>query len=263
MFVAQFTTNASMGGRLSGLTSPLTALKNEITLRYLQSFGLAGHSLGHEGPIKLKALILASYLLAIVGILSTRKLRQQAGTWPLLLLTLLFFLILAIFDGQKLSFYLIHIIPLYTALLAVWIRWCWTSRTFPRWVPVLILAGFISLQAGGILYRARLDAYHNSYLPAVNFIRENFDDNTRVMGSAVLGFGIGFDRIVDDVRLGFFTGRRPELIVVGETYDGAFRDYEKNEPLIHQHILRLTKKEYSQVYNHKTFQIYERISPKE
>ena len=263
LFVAQFTTNASMGGRLSGLTSPLTALQNEITLRYLQSFGLAGHSLGHEGPIKLKALILATYIVAISGVLITRKLRQQAGIRRLLLLTLLFFLLLAIFDGQKLSFYLIHIIPLYTALLAVWIRWCWTSRPFPRWVPILILTGFISLQAGGILYRAYLDSYHNSYLPAVNFIKGNFDDNTRVMGSAVLGFGIGFDRIIDDVRLGFLTGRRPKLIVVGETYDGAFKDYEKKEPLIYQHILRLTTKEYSQVYNYKTFQIYERISLEE
>jgi hypothetical protein len=256
LFRSQFLANASMGGRMSGLTSPLMAIKNEFVLRYMQSYGLAGHSLGHSGPIKLKALVLVAYGIAIVGIVCTRSLRQDFGYRALLLLTLLFFVILTIVDGQKLSFYLIHIVPLYSALLAIWIHWCWTSRRIPRAMITVMLLGFLSLQLGGVAYRAKQDLYHNSYLPAVTFIEKNFDSHDQVMGSAVLGFNLGFDRIIDDVRLGYLSGRRPRLIVVGETYEGAFKDYQKYEPEIYRHILQLTTKEYRLVHNQGTYQVY-------
>jgi hypothetical protein len=256
LFWSQFVTNASMGGRMSGFASPLAALKNEIVLRYIQSYGLAGHSVGNSGPIRLKALILVAYIIGICGILLTRSLRRNSGCRALLLLTALFFLILTIVDGQKLSFYLIHIVPLYSALLAVWIHWCWTTRRVPRFIVAGLVFGFLALQLGGVAYRAKQNSYRTSYLPAVDFIRTNFDSRDSIMGSAVLGFSLGFDRIIDDVRLGFISGKRSKLIVVGETYEGAFKDYEKNEPEIYRHILNLTTNTYRPVYSGGTYQIY-------
>ncbi len=256
LFWSQFVTNASMGGRMSGFASPLAAFKNEIVLRYMQSYGLADHSVGHSGPIRLKALILVAYLIGICGILFTRSLRQNSGCRVLLLLTALFFLVLTIVDGQKLSFYLIHIVPLYGALLAVFIHWCCTTRRFPRSIIAVALFGFLALQLGGVAYRAKQDFYHTSYLPAVNFIQNNYDNQDLIMGSAVLGFSLGFDRVTDDVRLGFLSGKRPKLIVVGETYEGAFKEYQKNEPDIYRHIVNLTTSTYRPVYSQGTYQIF-------
>ena len=256
LFWSQFVANATMGGRMSSFTAPLAAFKNEIVMRYMPSYGLAGHSVGNSGPIRLKALILIAYIIAICGILLTRSLRRNFGCRALLLLTALFFLILTMLDGQKLSFYLIHIVPLYSALLAVWIHWCWTTRRVPRFIVAVLVFGFLALQLGGVAYRAKQNSYRASYLPAVDFIRANYDSQDSIMGSAALGFSLGFDRITDDVRLGFISGKRPKLIVVGETYEGAWKDYEKNEPELYRYILNLTTNTYRPVFSRGTYQIY-------
>jgi 4-amino-4-deoxy-L-arabinose transferase-like glycosyltransferase len=258
LFVSQLKANASMGGRMSGLTSPLSALKNEITLRYLVAFGLGPHTSGHAGPIQLKVLILVAYLIAIVGVLSVRDIRRHKGYRALLMLTALYFFILTFFDGQKMSFYLVHIIPLYTSILAVWIHWCWTNKTVPRWLLVLAVCGLVSLQVGGILYRIKVNSYEHSYMAAVNFLKRNGNENSIVMGSAILGFQLGFDRVVDDVRLGLFSGKRPDFIVIGEPYEEALKDYEAKQTGEYQHIHRLLTEEYKLVYDQELYRIYAR-----
>src|SRR6267143_1229160 len=67
LFLAQFRGNATADDRLGTLTAPLAGLRREIMERYLIGFGLGPHSVGNSGPIRLKALILLAYIIAIVG----------------------------------------------------------------------------------------------------------------------------------------------------------------------------------------------------
>ncbi|HEV7860817.1 MAG TPA: glycosyltransferase family 39 protein [Pyrinomonadaceae bacterium] len=258
LFVSQLTANAAMGGRMSGLTSPLSALKNEITLRYLTAYGLGQHTSGHLGPVQLKALVLVAYLIAIIGVLSVRAIRQHKGYRALLMLTAIYFIILTFFDGQKMSFYLVHIIPLYTAILAVWINWCWSRRLLPRWLVALAVCGLVALQVGGVLYRVKVNAYRNSYMAAVDVVKQNAKPDTLVMGSAILGFELGFDHVLDDVRLGLYSGKRPDLIVIGEPYEEALKEYEAHQTVEWQHIQRLLAEDYREVYDHELYRIYVR-----
>jgi 4-amino-4-deoxy-L-arabinose transferase-like glycosyltransferase len=258
LFLSQFKANASMAGRMNGLTSPLEAFKNEITLRYLTAFGMRQHSIGHAGPIRLKIFILLAYLIAIIGSLSVASLRRNRGYRALLILLAMYFLILTLFDGQKLSFYLIHIIPLYTAILAIWIHWCWTSRIVPRWLVALGLFSLISLQVGGIVYRAILNPYSTSYIPAMNVLKQQANKTSVIMGSAVVGFELGFDNLVDDVRLGFYSGRRPDFIVIGETYESALTDYRTDHPEIYGYVEKLLSEQYDEIYNRNLYRIYAR-----
>jgi len=259
-FVAQFTANASMGGRMSSLTSPLNAIKNEITLRYLTAFGLGGHSITSSGPIWIKCFILLAYIVALAGCLSVRSIRTHKGARALLLLTGIFFVILTFFDGQKLSLYLIHIVPLYTALVAIWLSWCYSKRFVPTALFALAVCGLLAIQLGATLYRMKLNLYENSYLPAVNYLQAHSNENTVVMGSAVLGFGLGYERVVDDVRLGFNSGRRPDFFVINDTYEATIRHYcaggEGAE--LAQHVNNLLTREYELVYDQNFYQIYAR-----
>lgn len=258
LFVSQFIANGTMGGRMSGIFSPFSALKNEIILRYLNAFGLGEHSVGSRGPRELKALILVAYIASIVCAVSIPTIRRHQGYRVLLILTGMFFLILTVFDGQKLSLYLIHIIPLYTAILAVCVRWCWTRRGVPKWLILLTVFGLMCVQVGGILYRIKQNPHEKSYMAAVRFLRHTADDKPLIMGSAVLGFQLGFDNLVDDVKLGFYSGKKPDLIVLGETYEVALREYQANEPRIHNHIERVLGMEYRQIYDRELYKIYER-----
>jgi 4-amino-4-deoxy-L-arabinose transferase-like glycosyltransferase len=259
-FVAQFTANASTGGRMSGLTSPLSAIKNEITLRYLTAFGLGGHMASSSGPIWLKSLILLSYVVALAGCLSVRSIRGHKGYRALLILTGIFFLVLMFFDGQKLSFYLVHIVPLYTALLAVWIYWCYSTRFAPAWLLALCLGGLLAIQLGGILYRMKLNVYQKSYLAATDFIDARAPAGSMVMGSAVLGFDLGYERIVDDVRFGFNTGKRPDFIVINDVYDDTIKYYRAGGEgaELAAHINKLLTEDYELIYDRNFYQVYAR-----
>lgn len=259
-FVAQFTANASTGGRMSGLTSPLGAIKNEITLRYLKAFGLGAHTAGSSGPIWLKSLVLLAYVVALAGCLSVRSIREHKGSRALLVLTGIFFLVLTFFDGQKLSFYLVHIVPLYTALVAVWIYWCYSTRFVPAWLLALAVGGLLVIQTGGILYRMKLNVYQKSYVAATDFIKTHARDDSKVMGSAVLGFELGYERIIDDVRFGFNTGKRADFLVINDVYEEGINHYRAGGEgaALEAHINNMLTREYELVYDRNFYQIYAR-----
>lgn len=259
-FVAQLTANATTGGRMSSLTSPLSAIKNEIVLRYLTAFGLGGHSVGSAGPIWVKSFILLAYLVALAGCLSVRRIRTDGGARALLILTGIFFVVLTFFDGQKLSFYLVHIVPLYTALVAVFVYWCYSTRFVHAALVALCLCGLLAIQFGGTLYRMKLNPYGRSYLPAISFLRVHAKENSVVMGSAVLGFGLGYERVVDDVRFGFKSGRKPDFFVINDTYEETIRYYRSGGEgaELARHINNLLTQEYALVYDQNFYQIYAR-----
>lgn len=259
LFLTQFGGNARNMDRMSGLAAPLSAFKHEITRRYLVAYGLGTHSIGHTGPIALKSLVLVAYLVALAGIVAVRRLREQQGVRVLLVLTACFFLVMTLLDGQKLSYYLLHIVPLYTALLAVWLYWCWSERAVPRPVVAVCLAGLLLLQLGGVLYRMKINTYDASYAPAVSFLKQNARADSLIMGSAELGFALGFDRpLVDDYRLGYFSGKRPDFFVVDEIYEEAINGQQKHRPELYRHIRQTLDDDYRLVYDQSFYKIYAR-----
>ncbi len=256
-FEAQFATNATMHGRLSGFTAPLMAFWREIQGRYLMVFGLGWHSSGHEGPVYLKIFILIAFMTGLAGAIATREIRRDRGYRTLMLLAALFFVLLAVFDGQKAYYYLIHVFPFYAALTAVWIHRVWQRR--PAWKPVLAagVAGVLALQIGAVVYLSTRQTYARTYAPAIEFLRTAVPPGHTIMGSASLGFGLGFPRnLVDDVRLGCLTGRKPDYIVVNEEYARVFRDYSFHEPDIYRFIVARLTNEYDPVYDHEGVRIY-------
>jgi hypothetical protein len=108
-----------------------------------------------------------------------------------------------------------------------------------------------------VLYRIKLDTYRNSYLPAVAYLRQHTDGRTLIMGSAILGVEMGFvDNLTDDVRLGYFTGKRPGVVVVDEPYQQVFDAYRTVEPDYHRHIAGVLAG-CRVVYDRAAFKIYD------
>lgn len=259
LFLAQFKGNATADNRLGSLVAPIAGLRREITERYLIGFGLGPHSVGSSGPVKLKALILLAYVIAVVGALLIKDIRSKKGYKALLILGAIYFVVLTIWDGQKLTWYLIHIIPIYTGLLAVFVLWCWNRRIVPRWLLAAGMFVFFGIQVGGVLQRIRLDAYHKSFAPASDFVRKNASGDQMIMGSAELGFGLGsFDHLIDDSRLGFYSGKKPDFIVLEEVYLTEIDSYKDRHPDIYQFIKSRLSNEYQKVYDQENYEIYAR-----
>lgn len=257
LFLVQFTGNMQNGTRLNYLSAPWAGIWNEFTHRYLGYFGLAPET---SGLSRLKLVIPLAHAAGIIGLLSIKSVRTQAGSRVLLLVTALHFAMLSVYDGQKLSYYLIHTVPLLDAILAVWIGNCWIKRSMPRPLLGALVAVFLGIQVLTSIQRIIQNPYRNRYLPAIAYLRSHAGNNTLIMGSAALDFGLGFTgRVLDDPRLGYYSGKTPDLIVVGAVdYAEYFRSYESEEPQVYRHIIERLEKEYRVVYNQAGHIIYAR-----
>jgi 4-amino-4-deoxy-L-arabinose transferase-like glycosyltransferase len=257
VFAVQFKANATTGGRLQGLSAPWLGFLHEFTDRYRTAFGLGEQSPGHSAIARLKALILVAYVAGVVCAWATRRIRESRGGRALLLLTALYFVIMAVLDGQKLAWYLVHIVPLYAALLAIWLVDVWEAVRLPRYAVAAALSALLLLQAGGVVQRMRANEYRASYAPAADFLKRRMQPSTLVMGSAEMGFALGFnEHLIDDSFLGYYSGKRPDFIVVDEIYAESFQGSQLQRPAIYAHINRLLTTEYKLVYDRAFYRIY-------
>ena len=257
LFLAQFGGNAS--GRMTG---PASLVRN-VVAAYGPAFGFQGH---WAGPIvHLRLLILMAYLAGVVGVLFTPALRRQAGPRLLVTLTGLSFVIMAFLGGANAHDYLVHIVPLYLSCLAIWMTWAWDQRAFPRSLLALAATGLIVLQLGGIGRRIAVNQYARDYMPAVEFLQQRASPGALIMGSAELGFHLGFTpRLIDDRRLGYFSGHRPEFVVVDDRYRDWFDGEFSTEPDVQRHIRHLLSERFVLVYDRPPYSIYQsRISMRE
>lgn len=258
-FVEQFAMNSRDGGRLAGLKAPWVGFANEFVERYPHAFGLGANSAGHAGPIYLKSLLLVPYAAAVVWAIASRGVRRHAGLRALLLVGALYFIILSLIDGQKETPYLIHIFPVYVALLALLLRRCWEARPAWRTLLVVCVAGFLALEVGGMLMRVRQRTYQRLYEPAIAYLKQNSDAATEITGSSSLGFGLNFaDGLTDDIRLGQSSGKRPRFIVITSDYEMSYAESLDRQPDLKRHVTTLLTQEYREVYRNDGYKIYER-----
>lgn len=258
-FKDQFIDNALMGGRMSGFSSPISGIIREFTERYPHAFGLQAASSGHSGPIFLKGLILFGYLAGVLGVLLTKELRQNRNYRALLFLTTIYFLWMAIMDGQKQTYYITHILPFYLIMLAIWINFLWRKNFLPRPLIALGLSGLVLLGIGGMALRIKQNTYGNFYKPMITFLKENSTENDLIMGGAELGFGLGFPKNhVADGTFGLNTGKRPEFIIYDSAVENSWADSKNHAPEFYTYFPKLLQEEYTVAYENAAFKVYKR-----
>ena len=259
-FRAQFITTATTAGRVSGVSDPQTAVAREFTERYLIGFGLGTHSAAHSGPIWMKSFILLAWLIGVAASILIPDLRRRPVVRVLLALAFIEFWTMTLLDGHKQTWYLTYMTLPFAALLALVFEWFWNRFPQLRWLAVLCFVGLIGLQAGGAALRMRFNVYKNQFLPAATYINQHAKPEEMVMGSAELGFGIGFDRnLVDDILIGFKSGYRPEFIVQESNWQTLMEIFRTERPPVFAHMQRLFTQEYRLVYDENGYKIWKRI----
>jgi 4-amino-4-deoxy-L-arabinose transferase and related glycosyltransferases of PMT family len=256
-FKDQFYDNAVASGRMQGFSSPLDVILKEFTLRYPRAFGLMENTAGHSGPIYLKSLMLVGYALGVFGVLLNRELRKKFRV--LLVLTFIYFFTLAFLDGQKLSVYLIYIVPFYLALLGIWFCALWEKGFLPRPLLALGLSGFLLLGIGGIALRCRQNVYAKYFQPTVEYLNQNAAESDLIIGGAELRFGLKrFDNHISDGAFGYFTGKRPTYIVYDPGVEDSWKDAKVFFPEFYEYLPKLLSQEYEVVYENTVYKIYKR-----
>ena len=259
-FHSQFFGNAMMGSdeytgsRFVGLFSPLTGLKLEFTQRYLANFGLGRRD---TSATRIKLLFLVLYAAGILGSLLVREIRRTANYKLLLGMTLIYFVLLSFLDSQKKFYYLVHIVPFYLALCALFIRWCWARPNLFGKAAVLGLGTVALVEIAGLTYRISRDNYRSSFQPAVTALKQNTTAQTSIAANPGVAFGMGFpENVFHDPRFGYNSKRKFDYIIIDPETAYSIELSKQRDPDVHDFIIRLLADQYNQIYDYRSYTIY-------
>ena len=255
-FFAQFGTNAY--GRILFPAAPLAALKKEISIRYLDQYGLAPDT---PPASRIKILILATYAAGVLVACGTRSIRKDRGLRILLVLTAWTTVGVMLLDSFAQPWYIVHLVSLPIALLAVSVTYLWTSRRVPAAALVVVLGLAIAIQLLVSGSRAVKNG-RQDFLAAVTFLRDRLHGYHLVLASAEFAIPFGFDgRFVDDFRLGYYSGKRPDLIVMDTQRYGPWTELLQGQDPDNYRYIRDLLSSYRVVYDHGGYRMYERPEP--
>ncbi|HEX6717754.1 MAG TPA: hypothetical protein VF088_11625 [Pyrinomonadaceae bacterium] len=261
-FFSQFFANASMGSdentgsRFVGLFSPLTGLKLELTQRYFANFGFARRD---PSASRIKILFLVLYVAGILGSVLIREIRRTANYKILLGMTAIYFLGLTIIDSQKNYYYLIHIVPFYLTMCALFISWCWARPGLLGKTAVLGLSAIVLVEIAGLGYRIRRDNFRNSFQPVAQFLKQNTTAQSSIAANPGVALGLGFpENMINDPLYGYYSGKRFDYIVIDPESAYSIDSARDRDRQIYDYTLRLLANEYSPIYDHRSYTIYSR-----
>jgi len=264
-FVSQFLANATMGSdentgsRFVGLFSPFTGLKLELTHRYVANFGLGPRD---STATRIKILFLVLYAAGVLGSLLIREIRRTANYRILIGMTLIYFIGLTIIDSQKNYYYLVHIVPFYLTMCAMFIAWCWTRPNVVGRILALALCAIGLVEIGGLAYRIKRNNYRNSFQPAMTFLKQNATAESSITANPGVAFGMGFPaNVFHDPLFGFNSKRKFDYIIIDpETAYSIERSKDRDAlgQQVYDYTMKLLADEYSRVYDYRSYTIYAR-----
>lgn len=206
---------AASGYRVTGLLPILHNLLNDFYFRYV---GLYYSSL--SGINRLKAASLIFVVAGTIGLAVNRRLRSQPLGRVLLILAGVGYLGVAAIDNQKIPVYFIYSMPAMAACGALWVWDSWKRGGFMRLFAGALLTGSVLASVGGFTYKIHSNQYEHLYRPAIAAIKTNLTQSGLVMGGSELGFALGFERLIDDRYLGYFSRKIPDVYVENAYYGG-------------------------------------------
>ena len=248
-FREQMTVNGT-NGRWPSSFNPVSLVSREIQERYMVAFGFVT-----GGLARFKAIALAFYAAGVLGVICTKALRVQRSVRLLLILWAAYGIGLMIFN-QKLNYYLIHIVPFYIALLAVWGDYLWRMRPRLRGAIVVGAAVLAGADLSGILVKSIQRSYVSEQKAAVEAALQRLPKSGLLNASASLIYAVQFDpRLLDDPMFGLRNGRSPQVIVVEELYRYQFAGWAHDHPDIYRQVMdRLAR--YKLVYHTPGYEVY-------
>jgi hypothetical protein len=156
-------------------------------------------------------------------------------------------------DNQRNGTYMVHLLPHYAVLLASLVYWIYQNASAARPLVSLFAAGFIALQIAGSMYIVVTNPYGRQYKPVTDYVLQHAHPGERIVGTSELGFGIGFDRVHDDMALGYYVDKRPAIIILSPRYE-AWYQLVRGTAVYNFTQARLS--EFQPVYGTSAFQVY-------
>jgi hypothetical protein len=255
LFRAQFLGNVTTIDRLGGVFHPLRAIVREIR----RHADMGGFGPGMAPLYRIKILSVFIYVIAGIGLLVNRETRRDPGIRPLLGLWLVYVIVMTFYDNTKEVKYAVHLVPVYDAVVAVWLIWIWQRKQAYRWLVAAAAAVFFLVNTGGLLYTSYRDDYHRAYLPVADFLKSHAKSHDLILAGSEFGFAMGFDsNLVDDDGFTYESHKTPDFIVVSPNYQGMIEHNRLTWPALYNFTENLFRENYKQVYSQNGYEILQR-----
>jgi 4-amino-4-deoxy-L-arabinose transferase-like glycosyltransferase len=258
-FLAQIAANSMAvgGARWAGLLHPIPAIVNEVLIRYLAHYGAYPLWAGEVPNYAL--LIPVSYWILLIASAAYWRQYRPKGFGALLILTGFVIVCMTFFVGLKAQCYLVLLLPFYAATGAVLFCRSHVSRSAFAPLSLFLLAVVTICNMGVISSKLRQNPFASTYQPAVQFVRARLRPGDRVTADSYFGFDLGFDRVNDDCRLGYYSNVRTELIIADLWYRTWWQTlFPGQEPEVGDYVQQLLTTDYRIVFRNGPFLVYER-----
>jgi 4-amino-4-deoxy-L-arabinose transferase-like glycosyltransferase len=255
-FRAQFFGNVEDMDRLSGLQNPLLA----ITREYIRYAGMAGLGPGQHPLYKIKVVTILVYVISVAVLLIDSRTRRDPVIRPLLLLWGVYALTLAVYENTKATMYGFSLVPFYVALTAIAVARWWTRGGAWQAAAAACVVLLTVVGSGGLLYTSVIkNDYHRIYLPLAEFIRTEANPNDTIFASSEFGFALGHDsKIVDDLFLGYYSRKSPDLIVLNPKQEQSLGKNGWVDAAPHEYVKNLLDRHFTRVYSRGGYAVYRR-----
>lgn len=255
---AQFFANAAgrNSTRWKVILQPWLALWWEL---YHHLSAYVGLRMWSAAPNDWMLLIPPAYIAALAWFLCTRRILRTQGVRMFATCVLAYLLGLTFLNGFKACNYMMYLLPFYNAIFAYWLIALWRSGAPQRrLVSASLLVGFVGIQVSTTVQHVRADEYHREYLPATRYLRQARGAGKEIMASSLLGFGMDFTSFRDDTRLGIYSGRAPDILVMDRSYRYFMFVFARQEPRVFTYAIDTLTSRYRLTAAYGQFWMFER-----
>lgn len=252
LFVAQFFGNIR-AGRLPHQHSILHSITSEFTERYFGYFSGLGGRLPRVMSVKI--LITLSYLGSAAYVLTFGRRRPGAKITGALVIG--FGLALMFLENLKWYIYLLHILPLFVAALALTVSDL--RERFPRrraWLYGMVGA-MLAFNVALVISRIRLNEYRKTFEPVAQYVMEVRRPGDLVYGDGGFAFHLGFDgALIDDFRLGYYSRRRAQIIIVNGRYQDWVNIMKSEDRAVYDYMRTLLQSSCAPSFTRGQYTVY-------
>jgi hypothetical protein len=243
--ISQFRAQANIPHRFEVHLNPFRQFGDEIRGRYASGYHLYSSGL----HVKAAGAVVLLYLAAVPAVLCVQRIRRLPGAMLIACFALISFALLSCLQSN--AYYLVYTLPALSAALGLCIFALLQNRSVWSYAALIAIAGIVTLNLAPTLFRIAHNDYRHRFDAAIAFLKNNAGPNDLIMGSGELAFGLGFDSpVVDDCRLGYATGLRPQFIVLeGQYYTFWIPSLTVNEPRVGKFIRKLLDERYEIIYD--------------
>ena len=253
IFREQFFGNLS--GRFTRPGGLLQSAWDQYKERFLWAYGMRPDT---RGLSHLKLVLYLVYMggLAAAWAMPDFRARREHRAW--LILCIVLWLGYASLDQGVQEFYLVHIMTPVIVVLALVLDWILRTRRAPVWVVAAVFLVLVPVQLMTTGSRIRQDAYHKRYLATTAFLKRNERPGDLIFGSTELGWELGWkSNLVDDYRLGFLTGKRPDIVVLDKNrYQDWIPRLDAVEPQTYRYTVDLLANRFREAYRNDSYIVY-------